>query len=539
MQRERKRIFSSLFTRMLGLLTVIIFQLQAGTSHADPATELRLIKFRDYVQTSDSAPTTPGETGFFAALITADPAQLTSWTLSVNGTADPDGGSDFGYDGVAGTDNFLEYFDDYSWANVAALETNYPNGANYCFEISGGTAGLLTQCEVGLGTVNWGNIPYLTGTKFTELNTWDVTQDFTVTIPTPAGTVSHVEVEVYTDDVDETTVFSNSDFGPAFDTSVVIPGGTLIHGVDYGLFIEFANATGMGTGDISPTGPNAKGHNIGTDMVFTPTGPPTTELRLLKFKDYVQDSNSQPNAASPDIVGFFALLLASDTSQFTTWDLTVTEAAPVGGDELGYEGDPSLETYIEFFADYDYVDENTQADLDADYPNGAEYCFNISGGDAGTLQQCETGLGTESYPNVPYLTGTQFDDLNDIDVTQPHTFTINTPNGDVTHVFLEIYTDDANEDQVWTNSDFGDPSFDTTIEMPADTLEEGVPYGLFIEFAGAQPAGTGPISPNGGPKGYNVATDMVFMVPEPSAALSQLAGLVSLLGLAWRKRVQR
>ncbi|MHC4996870.1 MAG: EF-hand domain-containing protein, partial [Planctomycetota bacterium] len=81
------------------------------------------------------------------------------------------------------------------------------------------------------------------------------------------------------------------------------------------------------------------------------------------------------------------------------------------------------------------------------------------------------------FPNTPFLTGTSFDDLQDLDTTQPITLNFNTmTNGDFIEADIVTLLDDS---AVFF---FESETPVTSFTIPADTLEPGENYELLIDF---------------------------------------------------------
>lgn len=182
--------------------------------------------------------------------------------------------------------------------------------------------------------------------------------------------------------------------------------------------------------------------------------------RLNKSRDFNQTAdNTQPTVATEwAIWGLVELRNANDATAIT-----------LSGEDGS--GTPFTVAYDEDEPGEWTLDPNSydsEALLNADYPNGETFTITLSGGELGTVtQEIQTSAG---YPTIPYLTGTVLSDADEIDPTDPFTFSWNShPSASVQLVI----TSQPDED--------GDEYFEETeldLDLTSMTIPEGtIPAG--------------------------------------------------------------
>ncbi len=123
----------------------------------------------------------------------------------------------------------------------------------------------------------------------------------------------------------------------------------------------------------------------------------------------------------------------------------------------------------------------SQAAMNAVFPSGSTYTITLSGGSLGTLTQTAS-FGVEQYPVAPYLTGSDWSDLQAFDATDPFTLDWNDPGASLWpagFVFVDVF-------EVLTGVDpFTDEltSGTTSTTIPADTLNTGLQHEGYVTFA--------------------------------------------------------
>jgi len=111
----------------------------------------------------------------------------------------------------------------------------------------------------------------------------------------------------------------------------------------------------------------------------------------------------------------------------------------------------------------------TEAAMDAVFPNNSNYTITLSGGSLGTLTQ-SVSVGAKAYPDLPYLVGSGNSELQAFNPINSFDFNFATPSTEADLTIIEI---EANEESPF---DITVPASQTTINLPANTLSSGVVY---------------------------------------------------------------
>jgi len=195
--------------------------------------------------------------------------------------------------------------------------------------------------------------------------------------------------------------------------------------------------------------------------------------RLVKGPFHLQTANNtQPSVPLDWSVGVYL----GTTNPGDATSVTISGGGIVGSLALQNEGGGqwSLET-----------DTATQAALNVVFPSSSSYTLTVSGGTLGTLVQ-QFALGAESYPNIPFLTGTMFTTVQQYAAAAPFTLTWNSP-GPLTQnsgvSILSIF--DRLDDEVYRDLTINGA---VSSMVPANTLVANECYLGFIEFTHAFPA---------------------------------------------------
>lgn len=233
--------------------------------------EWRINKSQSFIQSANNVqPITVNNFSFDSLLFTTDAGDFTSVTLS-GGL-----GGSFTQDG-----DLWEHFGDFP--TKPALDAAFPSSTVYQINTSGGTLGSFSE-SIPLGTDRYpSQEPFLTGNTFDNLSPADVSQDLLLTwnLPSSGGVqVTGVVVDVL-DVLTDDTVFFTGLLSPG-TTSILLPGGTLLPGLDYELFIEFPTGV-LDVRDGFAEGFGTTGFNFATDVFFTTSVavPEPTTLTLL------------------------------------------------------------------------------------------------------------------------------------------------------------------------------------------------------------------------------------------------------------------
>ncbi|GCL52601.1 hypothetical protein NIES3804_41950 [Microcystis aeruginosa NIES-3804] len=375
-------------------------------------TSFGLSQSADYVQTSDAQPVS-GSFSFFSSITYTDLTDLSVGEVFYN---DVQSSFLLGEPLPSVSGFFVGALFDYS--TRAELEAVFPDGTDYIYTISGGTLG--TQAAVLDPLVSArrfvDDVPFLTGTTYSQLQGLDPSQPFTVNFN---GTSFDSIPEVF--NFKSFSIFNDASFESSFfvsldpsDTSTLLPANTLAPNTSYSFSLGYARST-FGTagfdGNAGFDGANSFGVSFTTTIGSFTTGsiPPGTnpEDPLLPILDPENpDVFTFPDIpVVPDQIFFF------DPDVAVGYDYTVTggplfasvlipNSLPLGDDEflleLGSFGSFSL------FA-------GTEFDLLAINPLGFD-SFRISGIDANEQ--------LDPLNPLAFVTGLGFTDAGRVTVTQ-------------------------------------------------------------------------------------------------------------------------
>lgn len=136
------------------------------------------------------------------------------------------------------------------------------------------------------------------------------------------------------------------------------------------------------------------------------------------------------------------------------------------------EDDPGEWTY-----DKDYENETF---LDAEFPDNQVYTITVSGGELGTVSQ-EINIDAKDFPNVPYLTGTFFSDIQSLDPTEETLVVWNTP---INETFVELAVSSLpgeDGDELFVESFPGGGATQST--LPVAAIPAGTQAYGYLEFS--------------------------------------------------------
>ncbi len=119
-------------------------------------------------------------------------------------------------------------------------------------------------------------------------------------------------------------------------------------------------------------------------------------------------------------------------------------------------------------------DFQTEAAMDAVFPNNSNYTITVSGGSLGTLTQ-SVSVGAKAYPNLPYLVGSGYSELQAFNPINSFDFNFAAPSAEADLTIIEI---EANGESPFEA--FVDAS-QTTVNMPANTLSSGTVYEGYVD----------------------------------------------------------
>jgi hypothetical protein len=184
-----------------------------------------------------------------------------------------------------------------------------------------------------------------------------------------------------------------------------------------------------------------------------------------------------------------------------------------------------------------------QAAMDAAYPMGT-YQFAASLG-GGTPTTTSLPYQSDYYPqSLPYLAGTNYHDLQGMNVHLPFTFqfspfvTGSLPTNSASWIFLTIY--DYTKGAFVFNQGFL-PSTTTSLVLPANTLTPGDTFGYELIFDNRALNLPTPGTTFGGQISYDYRADGLFTaaVPEPTTAVLLTPAAICLAALRARLRAKK
>jgi hypothetical protein len=237
--RTSAALFQFSLVAMAALITMVSTQVHADVS------EWVLFKDHNYLQTSDNVrPTTVGLYDYEVFLVT-DPGDFGTVNLLGPGVniplieVEP---------GVWEEDEFF--------GTQAALDAVLPSSPTaYSISTTGGTLGILSE-SISLGPDRYPTLaPYVTGTSFSDMSSFDVNQDLIVNFGDPnSGDAQVTAFSFYVvDEFTDTDLFTYQEFGSApFSGSFLIPGGTLDPLTTYTAEMEFSAFVSDVVDDFGP-----------------------------------------------------------------------------------------------------------------------------------------------------------------------------------------------------------------------------------------------------------------------------------------------
>lgn len=200
-----------------------------------------------------------------------------------------------------------------------------------------------------------------------------------------------------------------------------------------------------------------------------------THWRVVKGAYYLQHSDNAP-AASTTNWGVFAEVETDLPGDATS---VVMEGGNIAG-SIAFELE---DTEWELGQDF-----TNKAALDAVFPADATYSIILSGGTLGTVTQ-QFAIGSDAYPEVPFLTEADYTDCLALEALEPFELNWNHA-GTTTTISLEIYTG-GELDEGETLFEIYSNNFNS-VALPWNLFEAGSNYNGYIDFANASlQSGTG------------------------------------------------
>jgi hypothetical protein len=512
---------------MRNVVVASIFASVIGNAISAPAAIdfYRLGKRIAYNQTSNSQPTTPVGFDGGVDLYADTAAELTSARVFSTSPTLLSPASPFVLSEYAPG----SWISSQTYDSLETMDTNLPPGDVFGYLIEGGAMGnrlgLLRIPETNLFTTD---VPYFTNNAFSQLNGLDPTDPFTMAwngfTPEAGVTDAPIFFTIYRVSDGQSmigTVASNS------VTSFLIPADTLAPATQYRAELYYSSRqntvdagfvgadssvtfdlvtnlnfiTGSGAGTSGPVVPEPAIATIvfsglililavsrvrqrvwclvvivSLGVYLSPAEAAIDFYRVGKTMVYQQTSASQPTTPSSIYGGVdLATQSPADLTSARVFSTTTMPPSPVPEFILteffpGYWG--SSQVYASL------------AEMDTNLPPGDTFGFLIEGGALGAQLALLPLPATDLFaPDVPYLTGGTFNQLNGLDPTAPLTVTWNSfaPLPEVTEapIFFNIYRVSDGQSVVGTVVS----NTVTSFEIPAGTLAENTAYKAVLDFS--------------------------------------------------------
>jgi hypothetical protein len=244
---------------------------------------------------------------------------------------------------------------------------------------------------------------------------------------------------------------------------------------------------------------------------------------------YLQTSNAQPSTAT----GFFA-----------TATLSYNTAGNVGNAQVVTGGSTSPLTLTSSPGNnFDYsASFPTQAAMNAAFPLGSPYTFQIGGGTLGTQSASLNTPGAALFSVIPFLTGSSYSQLQGLNPTLSDTIGINgfSPVAGTTESFVFITITRQSDNALVFQQSFLSPST-TSIFLAANTLAAGTAYNIDLDYSSRITTANAGFGGASSLIGFEQRTEIGFStgsgVPEPSSLALTLAGVcMASAVLAFQKR---
>jgi hypothetical protein len=250
---------------------------------------------------------------------------------------------------------------------------------------------------------------------------------------------------------------------------------------------------------------------------------------LFKTIAYSQTSNAQPTTPT---VFFGSVAVDSDnTTDFTAGNVTSTSALS-----------PMVLMVADMAGNFQSPGLGSQAELNADFPNGTTYTYNISGGTLGSQSATLSTPASDEYAStIPFFTNSGFTSLQGVNATNPITLTWNpyaTPAGINTPlIFLAISR--ASDGALVTGTS-GNNSL-ASFTVPANVLQPGTQYDVDLVFSARNATANAGFGGAASFYSYDLRTDLDFTTaaatPEPSSLSIAALGILGFAGLlTWKRK---
>jgi hypothetical protein len=229
------------------------------------------------------------------------------------------------------------------------------------------------------------------------------------------------------------------------------------------------------------------------------------DWRLSKARNYMQTVA----ATQPTVVEFWDVWgLVETRNPGDATSVTISGGGISGS--LAYDQESPGEWTVE--ADY-----LSKAALDAEFPSNSVYTITVSGGELGTISQ-SINIGPDTYPDVPYLTGTNFTDIGSIDPSEDFTIRWNGSSAHSSNLVVTSLPDEEGEEYFNGGIFFNG---ETEQVIPAQTLPaDSTIYGyLEFSFSASDSDGSGGFGVSGFSGRHSILLDFELTTQDVGGAL--------------------
>lgn len=217
----------------LATTITILAVTQCPMARAD-ITSFNVFKDASYQQTSDAQPTSPIGYFFSSAVVYNTAGDVGSVSTTYSGPNSP-----LGYTSEPG--NMFLY--QTGFLSKSDLDTQYPFGGPYTFNISGGTLGSQSAVLNTPSTELYPSTPYLTGNSYSQLQGLNASQADTITVngfTPPAGADASYVFITISQTSTNATVYSQTYLSPS-TSSFTFAANTFAAGTTYNIDLDYTS----------------------------------------------------------------------------------------------------------------------------------------------------------------------------------------------------------------------------------------------------------------------------------------------------------